>query len=455
MIEMRLSEAEVATNGKLVGDDRTFTGCSIDSRTIKPGELFIAINGENHNGHDFIEAAAAKGAAAAMVDMGSDYKLPTIRVNNARASMGLLAGHWRGKFGIPFIAVTGSNGKTTVKEMVKAILSVDASLTNTKVLATQGNLNNDIGVPLTLFNLGREHRFAVIEMGANHAGEIRWSSGITKPDVALITQCAPAHLAGFGSIDGVAQAKAEIYEGLASTGTAIINADDDYSELWRGITRLNRQITFGMTAVADVTAKNMNMDVNEGQTHFSLEFNEREIDVSLNLPGEHNVFNALAASACCLALEIPLPRIKAGLEKMQAVKGRMQLKQGIKDSRIFDDTYNANPFSLAAALKVLRELPGSSWLVLGDMGELGKAETDFHRQAGERARAFGIERLYGLGKLSSQSVEEFGAGARHFSHMDELIETLRGDVGPGVNLLVKGSRAMGMERIVNAIARDV
>ena len=446
---MRLSEAGAATNGKLIGQDRSFTGCSIDSRTSKPGELFIALRGAVRDGHDYVDDALAKGAVAALVDRDSDYSLPALRVDDARKQVGSLAGCWRDKFNVPIIAVTGSNGKTTVKEMINAILSVDAD-----VLSTQGNLNNDIGVPLTLFNLDHRHRFAVIEMGANHAGEIRWLSRITRPTMALITQCAPAHLEGFGSIEGVADAKAEIYEGLAPDGVAVINIDDNYSELWLERSRSSRQLTFGMIAKADVSVKNINMDATRGRTRFDLEFGGRKISTGLNLLGRHNVFNAVAATACCVAVEIPLEQVKVGLEKVQPIKGRMSVKRGLRDIRIVDDTYNANPASLNAALKVVRELPGSSWLVLGDMGELGNASARFHEEAGEQARALGIERLYGIGELAGHSVRGFGAGAQSFSHIDELVETLRRDTRPDVNLLVKGSRSMAMERVVNALSGE-
>ena len=446
MISMQLSAACAAVNGILMGEDRMFSGCSYDSRTLQPGELFIALRGAERDGHDFISAAFAKGAGAALVDRDAAYPLSVIRVDDARKRSGLLAGHWRAGFNVPIIAVTGSNGKTTVKEMIKAILSADA-----EVLSTQGNLNNDIGVPLTLFRLAPEHRFAVVEMGANHAGEISWLSRITRPDVALITQCAPAHLEGFGSIAGVADAKAEIYEGLAPGGTAVVNIDDDFSELWLERSRHNRQITFGISANADVAARNIDTDFTRGRTRFDLEVHNRKVNTELSLHGRHNVLNALAAAACCIAVDTPLEQIRAGLEKVSPVTGRLQLKTGLQDARIFDDTYNANPMSLNAALEVVSELPGRSWLILGDMGELGSASARLHEEAGAQARALGLERLYGIGELAMHSVRGFGAGARHFELMDDLLETLRRELRPGVNLLVKGSRSMALERVVDGL----
>lgn len=446
---MRLSAACAALDGKLVGADRPFSGCSYDSRTLQPGELFIALRGEARDGHDFIPAAFEKGAGGAMVDRDAAYPLPVIRVDDTRKHSGLLAGHWRAGFDAPLIAVTGSNGKTTVKEMIRAVLSVNAD-----VLSTHGNLNNDIGVPMTLFRLASEHRFAVVEMGANHPGEISWLSRIARPDVALITQCAPAHLEGFGSVAGVAEAKAEIYEGLAPEGTAVINADDDYAGLWLERSGRNRQITFGMSAKADVSAAGMGTDLAGGRTRFDLGFRDSKARVDMGLHGRHNVLNALAAAACCIAVGIPLEQVRAGLEQVRPIKGRMELKNGIWDTHIFDDTYNANPMSLNAALKVVSNMPGRSWLILGDMGELGDASARFHEEAGAQARAHGIERLYGIGELAMHSVRGFGAGAAHFEQLEDLVETLRRELRPGVVLLVKGSRSMALERAVNALTEE-
>lgn len=449
VITMRLTEAQEAVNGALSGADRAFAGCNIDSRSVKAGELFVALRGSRHDGHDFIDAAFEKGAAAVMAARDAGGSRPLLKVKDTRQALGLLAARWRDKFTLPVVAVTGSNGKTTVKEMINAILSEDA-----EVLATWGNLNNDIGAPLTLFRLNQRHGFAVVEMGANHPGEIRWLSRLARPTVALITQCAPAHLEGFGSVAGVARAKAEIYEGLAPDGAAVINRDDDYADLWWDAAKANRRLAFGLDENAAVTAVDVNADPERGQTRFTLCFNGAETDIKLGLLGRHNVLNALAAAACCLALNVPLARIRAGLEKTRAVKGRLQPKQGLKGARLFDDAYNANPASLEAALETLRDLSGGAWLALGDMGELGEGAAGFHRQAGERARAAGIQRLYGLGPLARQAVDGFGAGARHFDRMDDLIETLRRDLAPGVNLLVKGSRAMAMERAVEALTEQ-
>ena len=444
---MRLSDACAAMEGRLSGADRRFTGCSYDSRTLQPGELFIALRGPQRDGHDFIPDALARGAGAALVDRDAGYPLPVIKVDDARKRAGLLAGHWRAGFDLPIIAVTGSNGKTTVKEMISAILSVNAG-----VLSTRGNLNNDIGVPLTLFRLDRGHDYAVVEMGANHPGEISWLSRITRPGVALITQCAPAHLEGFGSVAGVAEAKAEIYDGLAPGGAAVVNIDDEYAGLWLERTRGNRQITFGTDARADVRAVGIDPAPGAGRTRFDLVWDGAATAVELGLAGSHNVMNALAAAACCIAVDIPPDQVGAGLGRMQPVKGRMQMKTGPGGALVLDDTYNANPASLDAALKVANDMPGRVWLVLGDMGELGAAAAGLHEQAGAGARELGVERLYGLGELAAHAVAGFGAGAAHFGDLDELVGTLRRALRPGVVLLVKGSRSMAMERVVAALA---
>ena len=288
-------------------------------------------------------------------------------------------------------------------------------------------------------------------MGANHAGEIDWLTQIATPSVAVITQCAPAHLEGFGSIEGVARAKAEIFSGLQEGGIAIINADDNFSELWREQASAYKQLSFSLHNNADIVTRNIQINSENNISQFLLETPVGEETINLPLPGEHNVANALAAVACCVALELPLSVIKSGLESMVSVKGRLQLKKGLHDIRIIDDTYNANPTSLAAAIKVACSFAGTSWLVLGDMGELGTSTEELHYDAGEAAREMGIERLYALGNLSREAVEGFGNGAQHFSSMEELLNTLVRDLTSDVTLLVKGSRAMAMEGVVNAL----
>ena len=443
MIKMNISDAAAALSLQRTGEDVTFSGCSIDSRTVRAGEMFIAIHGEKFDGHDFLGQAADNGAVAALVEKGTTDILPSLCCKDTRYTMGQLASYWRNQFSIPVIAITGSNGKTTVKEMLTAILSVHAS-----VNYTRGNLNNDLGVPLTLFGLGSEHQYAVVEMGANHPGEIARLCEIARPTVAVITQCAPAHLEGFGSIAGVARAKGEIYAGLEQDGIAIINADDEFAGFWQENNLHKKRLTFGLSRPADVTAvKTTTSALNS----FVLKTAEEHIEIDLPLPGDHNIANAAAAATCAIALRIPLSQIKEGLENIKPVKGRLQLKTGPASSRIIDDTYNANPGSLLAAIRVLKSLPGKHWLVLGDMGELGLEQEKLHEEAGYQARQAGVERLFAVGDLVKHTVSGFGKGAERFENHEVLISKLLEQIDADVNLLVKGSRSMKMEQVVEAL----
>jgi UDP-N-acetylmuramoyl-tripeptide--D-alanyl-D-alanine ligase len=445
MIAMQLSEAAQSMRAVLHGRDGEFSGCSTDSRTLPSGALFFALRGEQFDGHRFIAEAFRRGASGAVVEREvADAGLPLLAVKNTRQALGQLAGAWRQRFQVPMVAVTGSNGKTTVKEMLASIFSPLAP-----TLVTPGNFNNDVGVPLTLFGLGNEHRFGVIEMGANHAGEIAALTLLVRPQVAVITQCAPAHLEGFGSVDGVARAKSEIYAGLDAGGTAVINADETYAEFWRSACAGRQQLSFGLRPGADVTAASV--AVADNGMSFLLGCRGQQRTIHLQLYGRHNVVNALAATACAIALNIPLERIAAGLESMRAVKGRLQLKAGRHAARVLDDTYNANPASLGAALGVLESFPGRRWLVLGDMGELGPTAPELHARAGASARAAGVERLFALGPLSRFAVQSFGTGAGHFASSAELVSELAPALAPDVTVLVKGSRAMAMERVVAGI----
>ncbi len=444
---MRLSEAAKALAVSWSGQDVSFSGCDTDSRALSPGALFAALRGERFDGHDFVEQAQARGAAAALVERPIDPALPSLIVPDTRQALGRLAAAWRRRFQLPVAAVTGSNGKTTVKEMLASILSGQGA-----VLATQGNLNNDIGLPLTLFRLGAEHRFAVLEMGANHVGEIAGLAAVAAPTVGVITQCAPAHLEGFGSVDAVARAKGELFEGLDASGTAVINADDDYADYWRGLAGSRRQLTFGLKAGADVSAV---CELGPERSRLDLRTPAGNALVHLALPGRHNVMNALAAAAVTIALDLPLDLIKAGLERMQPVGGRLQIRAGSGGGRIIDDTYNANPASLAAGLRVLRGFEGRRWLALGDMAELGEAAAAYHRDVAQLAREAGVERIYATGTLSRTAVEAFGPEGRHFDSQAALIEALRADLAGAVTVLVKGSRSSRMERVVMALAAEI
>lgn len=450
MISMSLSKAAVAINADLTGNDENFVGCSTDTRTINKGNLFIALKGENFNGHDFVSIAEENGASSLLLEEDISHTKPVLKVDNTRKAMGLLAKSWRDELSVSLVAITGSNGKTTVKEMVSSILSEIS-----EVHATAGNFNNDIGVPLTLFELDKKHQYAVIEMGANHPGEIEWLSSIARPNVAVITQCAPSHLEGFGSIEGVAKAKAEIFSGLQSSGTAIINADDKYADYWKQTCSHLNQFSFGInTRSADVTAKNINVLNEINAIQFDLHDVNHSITINLPLTGKHNVMNALAAAACCLSLDVSIETIKSGLENMSPVKGRLQVNTGKYGSRIIDDTYNANPESLNAAINVLKNFNGSRYLVLGDMGELGKAAIKHHVEAGKLARAAAIDGLFCIGELSLNAKESFGEGATHFDSYEELENRLLNLLNNETTLLIKGSRYMQMDRIVNSLVEE-
>ncbi|HFC52999.1 MAG TPA: UDP-N-acetylmuramoyl-tripeptide--D-alanyl-D-alanine ligase [Gammaproteobacteria bacterium] len=441
--QIALSVLAERIGARLRGGDPPFSGVSTDSRTLRPGDLFVALRGPNFDGHAFAAQAQARGAVALMVDRPLETALPTMEVEDTRIGLGRLAAAWRGRFALPLVAVTGSNGKTTVKEMLAAILGRQGP-----VLATRGNLNNDIGVPLTLLRLRPVHRAAVVEMGASRAGEIAWLTGLARPSVALITNAAAAHLEGFGSLEGVARAKGEIYGGLEEGGVAVVNADDPFCELWLGLNRERRVITFGLEREADVSAR---WEARADGSKLALTTPCGAVELWLPLPGRHNVLNALAATAAAVALGVEPEAIGSGLQEVAPAPGRLERKRGIRGACIIDDSYNANPASLGAALKVLAAVPGERLLVMGDMGELGNEARQLHRQIGRAARREGIQRLYATGELSRAAVREFGSGGRHFDSREQLIDALREELGPQLTLLVKGSRSAGMEQVVEAL----
>jgi UDP-N-acetylmuramoyl-tripeptide--D-alanyl-D-alanine ligase len=447
VIRMLLSDAARELGVTLAGQDRWFEGVSTDSRTIQNDELYCALRGPTFNGHDFCQDAQRNGAAGALVDCAIDANLATVTVANTKLALGKLASAWRRNFSIPLVGVTGSNGKTTVKEMITSILQV-----NRTVLATQGNLNNEIGVPQTLFRLSNKHDYAVIEMGASHVGDIEYLSGLVRPQVAVVTLCAPAHLEGFGSIEQVAQAKGEIYSGLSATGIAVINADDNFAQYWQGIAGERSLLRFGVNQPADVMARNIAIRGIAKGVQFSLTLPSGQCDIKLPFDGMHNVSNALAAAAVAFALNIPIDAIKAGLETASKVAGRLCIVNGQHGERIIDDTYNANPASLAAAVDLLAAERGERWLVLGDMGELGRDTEQLHRDAGTLVRAAGIDRLYTFGNLAAEAGVSFGHTAKHYDEIDALIKDLITVSKHDATILVKGSRAMRMERVVRALA---
>lgn len=446
MIRMQISEAAAALHARCSNGDSVFVGCSTDSRNLEREQLFVALQGPNHDGHEHLSEAGRRGAAAALVSRPVEASLPMIRVADTLQALGRLAGVWRDRFELPVIGVTGSNGKTTVKEMLASILSAGAPL-----LATRGNLNNEIGLPLTLMGLNADHRLAVIEMGANHPGEIARLARIARPHVGVITQCAPAHLEGFGSIEGVAQAKGELISNLDADGTAIINADDEFAPLWRRLAGNRRCLSFALEAAADVRAEWRQESTG---SHIELSTPAGRIVLRLALPGRHNVANAAAATATALAVGAAPEAIASGLERMRPVAGRLEPKIIDRDICIIDDTYNANPASLQAALEVLAAFPGRHWLVLGDMAELGDAAPDYHRQVAQMVRDYHVDRLLTIGELSRLTAASFGEGADHHASLDALVASLGESLEPHTTVLVKGSRSMHMERVVAALTSE-
>jgi UDP-N-acetylmuramoyl-tripeptide--D-alanyl-D-alanine ligase len=455
---MTVQSAARALHGEWRGEDVCFTAVGTDSRTAGYGDLFVALIGEKFDGHDFIAEVKKKGAAAAMVCLESAAKsqkpgIPLILVKDTRLGLGQLASHWRSYFSIPVVAVTGSNGKTTVKEMIASILrrAVDASGRmdgSDKVLATEGNLNNDIGVPLMLLRLRKQHVYAVVEMGMNHTGEISYLTRLAKPGVAVITNAGAAHVEGLRSVQAVACAKGEIFEGLDQHGIAVINADDPHAPLWRKLAGDRRVVDFGLNGGAEVSAR-YHLDFFGCKMTLTLPGGVEEIE--LQVPGEHNVRNALAAAAVAVAMGINTKAIASGLGEFRGVNGRMQKKYGLHGATLIDDSYNANPESVRAALAVLAKAPGKKILVLGDMGELGGSAKGFHERIGEEARLAGIDRLFALGELSAYAAAQFGPGARHFKKIEELLAEVEGLLAADVTLLIKGSRFMQMERVVRHI----
>lgn len=452
MITFSLADVVSALNAHLIGESVHIVGCSTDSRSLQAGNLFIALRGAHFDGHQFITQAVQQGAAAVLVDQPLDCTVPQLVVADTLAALGALGRWWRAQLPLQHVvAITGSNGKTTVKEMVKAILS-----TQGPTLATQGNFNNDIGVPLTLFALNATHRYAVIEMGASQLGDIARLTVLAQPTVATVTQCAPAHLAGFGSIEGVAKTKGEIFHGLHSAGVAVVNADDAYADFWQQlITTFNAQqtiYTFALTAPATFSASQVQLTASG--SHFHLHTPNGTITIQLPLLGRHNVLNAVNAAACAFACGCSLSAIQQGLAALSAVKGRLQPHAGLNQCTILDDTYNANPTSLNAALAVLADCPGPRWLVLGDMKELGEHSLAFHQQAGQLARNLGIERVWSLGPLAHATATSFGIGGLAFETQADLIHALRIELPHGASILVKGSRSMQMEHVIHALKMD-
>jgi len=465
--------------GSLKGADAPYTAVSTDTRTLGKGALFVALRGPNFDGNQFVGAALAAGAVGALVDSEQPAALSQIVVADTQAALERAGHGWREQFAIPVVGVAGSNGKTTAKEMTASILSRMGNC-----LATRGNLNNHIGVPLTLLRFEPANKFAVVEVGANNPGEVAHLVRIARPTVGMITNAGAEHLEGFGSIEGVARAEGEMVEGLAPTATAVINADDEFVDLWRKLTKA-RVVTFGVRASADFKANDVRTTIgpagSAGQsegflTHFKLVCPLGSAAVVLHMGGRHNVSNALAAAAAAAAAGAGLEQIVAGLGAMRAVAGRLQFKKALSGAWIIDDSYNANPSSMRAGIETLAELDGAKWLVIGDMAELGEYAPDAHKEIGEFARAHGVERLYAIGGLAKLAVDSFGAGAQWFPDAQALSDALARDLGgaaaggagpqagasaqvsapagvAGVRLLIKGSRVNRLERVVDMLVQ--
>jgi UDP-N-acetylmuramoyl-tripeptide--D-alanyl-D-alanine ligase len=464
MTELTLSEMAQVYGGTLMYPDCRFQSVSTDSRHIDEGQLFVALRGERFDAHEFLPDVATRAGGMVVERPVKNLNVPQWVVPNTTEALGQIALSNRKAFRGPVIAITGSSGKTTVKEMVSTILSESAP-----VLATKGNLNNHIGVPLTLLALSSQHRFAVIEMGASALGEISYLCELACPDVVLVNNVLPAHVEGFGSVENIARAKGEIYQGVSAEGTAVVNLDESYVNQWLASTRA-RVLTFSMTnSEADFTVRDLVVD-ERGCCTFVLVTPVGEASIKLPLAGQHNIANALAAAACSHAAGAELGLISSGLNKLQQVSGRLNIERLDNGSTVIDDTYNANPGSVKAAIDALVNIRGHHVLVLGDMGELGDDEASMHGEVGRYAAEKGVDTLLAVGPLCINAAREFGGKAKHFDSKEQLVEYLldnekSGEAGTEISseleqllkedvvVLVKGSRFMGMEQVVKVLVR--
>ncbi|MCH8895293.1 MAG: UDP-N-acetylmuramoyl-tripeptide--D-alanyl-D-alanine ligase [Proteobacteria bacterium] len=459
MIGGSLQRISAQLAGQLHGNDAKFAGVSIDSRKLSAGELFVAIEGERFDGHDFVLAAAGTGAVGALVHQLQEVAVPQVCVGDTRLALGRLAAAWRQEFDIPVIAVTGSNGKTTVKEMLASIMGRRGP-----VLSTRGNLNNEIGLPLTLLGLAEEHRFAVVEMGANRPGEIAGLTALACPTVGLVTNAGSAHLEGFGSPAGIARAKGELFDGLPADGTAVINTDQEYAGLWKALAGTREIISFGLGRDARFTASEVSQGVRKGQPwlSFSMATPLGSFPLELNFAGAHNVMNALAAAAAASAAGAGIDDIRDGLQAARQLAGRLQLLGRKGGGWLIDDTYNANPVSARAAMEFAASLDGRHWLVLGDMGELGPNSELMHHELGLAAGELGFDRIYCCGELAARAAAAFPGESQCFDHLDALIDALDKDLPAGpangggeqVIPLLKASRSMRFDRVVDALCKN-
>lgn len=441
-----LNELLSVVPGATLTAPASFSGVTTNSKTVEAGNLFVALRGERFDAHDFIADVAALGAAAVVVERLPDgLPIPALIVPDTRYALGQIAQLWRKRFTMPLIGVTGSNGKTTVKEMIAAILS--AAFGTDHFLATRGNLNNEIGVPLTLFNLNAQHRAAVVELGMNHPGEIARLTEIALPTVGVVNNAQREHQEFMASVAAVAAENGSVISGLSEEGCAVFPADDEFAPLWTSYAGSRRLITFALDKQASVTAQWRATDFG---SEITLNARGEQVSFVLSAAGQHNVRNALAACAATLAIGINLEIIARGLSAFTPVAGRLQKKQATNGAIVIDDTYNANPDSVRAAIDVLANAPAPRMLVLGDMGEVGSEGVAFHEEIGEYARARHIDQLFTVGELARHASRAFGRPARHFETMETLNEEVA-SVPPGASVLVKGSRFMKMERVVQKL----
>ena len=445
---MKLSEVAKIVHSDLVGQDAEFKDVSTDTRSIQSGNLFIALRGPNFDANNFVNKAEAQGAVGAIVSRIVATTLPLICVNNTLEALVQLARHQREQINIPIISVTGSCGKTTTCALLASVFQQCGN-----VLVSKKSFNNHIGLPLTLLQLHHNHSYAIFELGANHPGEIAFLSKLVRPSVTIITNAGLVHLKGFGSLEGVAKAKSEIFEGLTLDGTVIINNDDHFTQFWHRLSGSREVFTFGVDQPADIMAKNIMINV-DGRLIFRLILPDSQIEIQLPLIGVHNIANALASAAAAYVQKLPLSAIKTGLESVTPVNRRLVEQKGYQDAIIIDDSYNANPLSVSAAIAVLAKRPGHSILVLGDMLELGEDDKKLHWDIGKRALESGINQLYCYGILTKHTVNAFGKSAYHFNDQYRLLSALKNDLNAHVVVLIKGSLSMRMDNIVKVLLEE-
>ncbi|GAB2587639.1 UDP-N-acetylmuramoyl-tripeptide--D-alanyl-D-alanine ligase [Dyella jejuensis] len=441
---MQLAAIAMWTHGHVLAGDASVTGVAIDSRKVKPGDLFVAFKGERVDGHDYLADAKARGASAALVERRVEIDLPQVQVENVELALGDLASAVRAQRNARVIGITGSNGKTTVKTLTASILSRHG-----RTHVNAGSYNNEIGLPLTLLWMPEDTEYAVLEMGAGKPGDIDYLAAIARPDIGLVNLIAPAHLERMGTIETVAETKGALYRALPADGVAVINADDAFASFFAGLAGGRKVLRFGLDHKADIGADILDLRVDG--SHFVLSTPQGDAQVQLPLPGRHNVANALAASAIALALEVPLDAIVAGLEQAAPVEGRLKRIAMPDGWTLIDDSYNANPSSMQAAIDTLALAHGERWLVLGDMAELGADARALHAGVGRHARERGIQKLFAVGPLNAAAVEAFGDGATHYADRAALIQALQAQLHAGVTCLVKGSHSAGMEHVVAAL----